>query len=377
MFRLIEAWMRNAAQTVLGGEEIVTPLVIDWDPGGRIHELAGFFNDRLFHLEDRRPQVLRYSADPGFLSMLAGMPPTDETVRLWEIGPFLRKSRRGELRGSEILQAFTMLDYHAISPSIGAASDEFSRILAAQVQLAATWTDDPAVKLTIVAGSESLADKPIAAAAELLAGPVLVEVVPEAKRYWRLQSFVCARGPYSLFNIQLDVENAKRFSIGVRDGRPTPGIVHANLASIERLMLVASSHAQTLDNPQFPLWLSPVQVRLLPIDEQHLRSCDLLAAWLGRAPLRCDVDDRPVPLRRRLRHADIEWVPFTVCIGPAEADHEGDWGGARLKVRSRDGELTEMSGAELRTLISEHGQGLPFIPLGYRRVGSRTPLSGA
>lgn len=374
MFRLIEAWMRDAAQNVLGGQEVVTPLVVDWEPGGRIHDLAGFFDDRLFHLKDRRPQVLRYSADPGVLTMLAGMTPVDETIRLWEIGPFLRKSRRGELRGAERLHSFTMLDFHAVSPSIESASDEFTRILAAQIQLAATWTDDPAARITVVAGAESLADKPIARATELLAGPVLVEVVPEAKRYWRLQSFVFARGPYSLFNLQLDVENAPRFSIGIRSGQPAPGIVHANLASIERLMLVATSRAQNLDDPQFPLWLSPVQVRLLPINESHLGASDSLAAWLGRAPVRCDVDDRPDRLRSRLRRADEDWVPFTVCIGPREAHDGTDWGATRLKVRSRGGEFTEMSAEELRALVTERGRGLPFLPLGYRQVSNRVSL---
>ena len=69
-----------------------------------------------------------------------------------------------------------------------------------------------------------------------------------------------------------------------------------------------------------PLWLSPTQVRLIPISEQFLEKVEEIAAKLKPHCIRVDVDDTANTLQKRIREAETDWTPYIVVVGQKEID---------------------------------------------------------
>jgi threonyl-tRNA synthetase len=74
------------------------------------------------------------------------------------------------------------------------------------------------------------------------------------------------------------------------------------------------------DVPQFPSWLSPTQVRVIPVAERHLGFAADLADRLNTARIRTDLDDREESVGKKVREAGMDWVPFVVVVGEPRSD---------------------------------------------------------
>ena len=97
--------------------------------------------------------------------------------------------------------------------------------------------------------------------------------------------------------------------------------------SLERFIGILIEHY----GGAFPLWLAPVQVRVVPVGEGHHDAARALAARLRDAGYRADVDDRGETLGRRIRDVELEKVPYAVVWGDRESDDA-------LAVRRRGGD---------------------------------------
>jgi threonyl-tRNA synthetase len=116
--------------------------------------------------------------------------------------------------------------------------------------------------------------------------------------------------------------------------------------------------AATMDTPQLPTWLSPTQVRFIPVNpDAHLGYCEDLADDLEAADIRVDIDDRDESVGRRIAGAETEWVPYYVVIGDDEI--EGDEPGVNVRTT---GEERDMSLGDLRSLVEEDVGDLPQRP---------------
>jgi threonyl-tRNA synthetase len=106
----------------------------------------------------------------------------------------------------------------------------------------------------------------------------------------------------------------------------------------------------------FPVWLSPVQLRIVPVSEDQL---DAAKALLSRFPgVRADVDDTGDTLAKQIRRAEKEWIPYIAVIGKKEA------ASGRLNVRVRATKQQRDIGVdELREEITRQTAGRPFKPL--------------
>ena len=96
--------------------------------------------------------------------------------------------------------------------------------------------------------------------------------------------------------------------------------------SLERFIGILIEHYAG----DFPLWLAPVQVRMLPVGETHRGAAAELAARLGEAGARVEVDDRDETIGRRIRDAELEKIPRVVVYGDRESADA-------LAVRERGG----------------------------------------
>ncbi len=116
-----------------------------------------------------------------------------------------------------------------------------------------------------------------------------------------------------------------------------PIVIHRALyGSFERFMAILIEHY----GGAFPLWLAPVQVRLLAVSEQHREGAHVIAGRIREAGYRVDVDDRDETLGKRIRDSELEKIPVVVVYGERESE-------AALAVRTRGEGQSTRSLAEL------------------------------
>ncbi|MHB1505646.1 MAG: His/Gly/Thr/Pro-type tRNA ligase C-terminal domain-containing protein, partial [Sulfobacillus sp.] len=136
---------------------------------------------------------------------------------------------------------------------------------------------------------------------------------------------------WQVATIQVDFQLPIRFELHYvdRDGKQkTPVMVHrAIMGSLERFIGVLVEHFAGA----FPLWLAPVQVRLLPISEAERQAAGAVAKALREDGVRAEVDDRNEKIGYRIRAAEKEKIPYVAVIGQREVE------AGTVAVRERGG----------------------------------------
>jgi len=134
---------------------------------------------------------------------------------------------------------------------------------------------------------------------------------------------------WQLATIQLDYQLPQRFELKYTDSDgqgKTPIVIHrALLGSMERFLGVIIEHYAGA----FPVWLSPVQVKLVSVSESHLPYCQTLAEEFKAVGIRVEVDDENETVGNKIRKAVNEKVPYMLVIGDKEA------GAPVLSIRDR------------------------------------------
>jgi threonyl-tRNA synthetase len=125
--------------------------------------------------------------------------------------------------------------------------------------------------------------------------------------------------------------------VGADNAEHTPYVIHrALLGSLERFVGILTEHYAGA----FPFWLAPVQVRVLPVGEQHHDDAETLALRLREAGHRVDVGEPTETIGKRIREAELEKIPVTIVYGDRESDES-------LAVRERGGEQSTLSLVDL------------------------------
>ena len=139
---------------------------------------------------------------------------------------------------------------------------------------------------------------------------------------------------WQLSTIQFDFNLPTRFDLEyvAPEGRKRPIMVHrAMFGSIERFTGVIIEHFAGW----FPLWLAPVQMKLLTLTDDQIPYAQEVAAKMREAGLRVELDTRPEKLGLKIREAHMQRIPYTAIIGKNEAAQ------GTLTVRLRDGNNTQ------------------------------------
>lgn len=150
--------------------------------------------------------------------------------------------------------------------------------------------------------------------------------------------------------IQLDFQLPQRFEaeyIGEDGNKHRPIMIHRVIfGSIERFMGILIEHFAG----KFPLWLSPVQVIVLPISDKYIAYAKEIEMILKKEGLRCEMDERAEKIGYKIRTARLERIPYMLVIGEKEAE------AGNVSVRGRDeGDLGSMSIERLLELLREEG----------------------
>jgi threonyl-tRNA synthetase len=153
---------------------------------------------------------------------------------------------------------------------------------------------------------------------------------------------------WQMGTIQLDAQMPQNFGLsymGADNKEHTPYVIHrALLGSLERFIGILTEHFAG----DFPFWLAPVQVRLLPVGEAHLAGAAAIAAQLKADGFRVDLGEPTETIGKRIRAAELEKIPFVVVYGDRESEES-------LAIRERHGAQSEESLADFRARLATLG----------------------
>ncbi len=125
---------------------------------------------------------------------------------------------------------------------------------------------------------------------------------------------------WQLATIQCDFNLPERFDLSFvneNGQKERPVVIHRAISgSLERFMGVLIEHYAGA----FPLWLSPVQVKVLPISEKHLEYAKIVADKLNSLDIRVELDESNESLGKKIRNAKTEKIPYLLVIGDKEAE---------------------------------------------------------
>jgi len=302
-------------------------------------------------------------------------------LRMFEITRYsFRREQRGELVGIRRLRAFTMPDMHTLTRDMGQAMEEFRKQYEASIAVlkdVGLDLGDYEVAIRFTKDFYNENKQFIEGLVDIVQKPVLIEMWDDRFFYFVLKfefNFVDTLDKASaLSTVQIDVENAERYDIAYVDEageKQRPILLHCSPSgAIERVMYAllekAAREAEQGKLPMLPTWLSPTQVRIIPVAERHQARALEVVKELG---FRTDIDDRDETVSKKIRDAGREWVPYVVVIG----DDEQASGQLTVTVRAnstpKSPAKAKMSVEDLRKQISSETAGKPWrrLPLPVR-----------
>ncbi|MDG6220258.1 MAG: threonine--tRNA ligase [Candidatus Thermoplasmatota archaeon] len=371
--KMIKALLEDyVTQRVLeyGGLEVETPIMYDYEHPS-LKKYLERFPARQYTIETPQKRVfLRFAACFGQFLMAhdATLSYRHLPLRLYEMTHYsFRVEQRGELSGLRRLRAFTMPDCHALCADLEQAKEElmtrFKLSKDMQEKIGFKMPDELELAIRITKPFWEENKEYVAKLVKDWGKPALVEMWDDQFFYFLMKyelNFVDSMDKAAaLTTDQIDVENAKNYGIKYIDhnGQETsPIILHLSPSgAIERVIYALLERESQKQRPMLPLWLSPTQVRFIPVNESMVPECLELAKRLG---CRADVDDRDATLGKKIREAEKEWVPFIVIYGEKEKES----GLLAVRVRTT-GAQENMTAEELGNRVSVETEGYPKRPL--------------
>ncbi len=374
------------------GMPVETPVM--YDLGNKaIREHADKFGERQYRFKQgSKDLMLRFAACFGQFMMKKDMYilPKHLPLKLYELSTYsFRYEQRGELVGLKRLRAFTMPDMHTVCLDIKQAMEEFEN----QFWMCLKTGDDLNTPYSVIFRyTQDFFDenkewffKIAKEYKEKYGKDVILELLPKRKHYWVgkvdmavIDSF---GRPIENPTVQIDVESAKRFNIVVHEGNEKvhPIILHCSpTGSIERvlcgLLEKASMDADAGVPPMLPVWLSPIQVRVIPVSDAHKDYALNVAKKLRENNIRADYDDREESVGKKIRNAGKDWIPYVVVIGDEEVENNALTITVREKSTLKKPVKEKMTIDELIEKIKEESKGFPYRPLSLPLYCSLQPI---
>jgi len=384
--RLIKSLLENYVldrAADMGAMEVETPIMYDMDHP-TLKKYLDRFPARQYQIEaDKKRLFLRFAACFGQFLMGHDMTISYKSMplKMFEITRYsFRREQRGELVGIRRLRAFTMPDMHTLTRDMSSAVEEFRKQYEASISvLKEVGLDLSDYEVAIRFTKDFYAEnKPfIESLVGIVNKPVLIEMWDERFFYFVLKfefNFVDNLDKASaLSTVQIDVENSERYDINYVDEngeKKKPILLHCSPSgAIERVMYAllekAAREAESGKLPLLKTWLSPTQIRVIPIAERHQARAFEVAEELG---FRTDVDDRDETVSKKIRDAGREWIPYVVVIGDEELASGSLTVTVRAESTPKSPAKAKMSIDDLRERIAAEIVGKPWrrLPLAVK-----------
>ncbi len=355
--------------------EVETPLMYDMNHP-TLKKYLDRFPARQYSIEaDKKHLFLRFAACFGQFLMSHDMTISYRNLplKMVELTRYsFRKEQSGELVGLRRLRAFTMPDMHTLCKDMDEAvrqfNEQYNMCINVLSNIGLSLSDyEVAIRFTrdfyeenkeFIIGLVKIVDK-----------PVLIELWDQRFFYFVLKfefNYVDAMNKASaLSTVQIDVENAERYDIKYidSDGKERrPFILHCSPSgAIERciyaLLEKAYMDSQKGMVPMLPVWLSPTQVRMIPVTEKHVEYAEKVAEGLK---CRVDIDDREETVGKKIRDAGKEWVPYVAVVGDEEIKNNNVTVTVRGESLPDKPANIKMTVQELNERISNEISGFPY-----------------
>jgi threonyl-tRNA synthetase len=338
-----------------GYVEVKAPIIFNkalWETSGHWQH----YRENMFLVESEGEQMgLKAMNFPGHFLIYASDVRSyrDLPIRLHEQTPLHRHEASGVLSGLTRVRQFSQDDGHCfvMESQIG---EEVERLLRLVQRVYGDFGLEPAMKLS-TRPAEFLgkieqwdhAERELRRALDAVGQAYVVnegdgafygpkidfDVVDAIGRKWQ-----CA-------TIQLDYQMPERFDlkyVGADNAEHRPVVIHrAIFGSFERFIALLIEHY----GGAFPLWLSPVQVAVLPLADRHVDYARSVRDRLAAAGLRVEVDERQEKIGYKIREAQLQKIPYMLVAGDREAAE------ATVAVRSRSG--GDLGAQRLEAFIAE------------------------
>lgn len=274
-------------------------------------------------------------------------------LRLFEFGTVYRHEQTGELNGMLRVRGLTQDDAHIFCTADQVEAEFRATIELTKFVLASVGLDDYRVQLSLrdpdstkYVGTEQQWDSAEGALRGVLqqSGLNFNEEPGEAAFYGPKADFMvrdCIGRSWQLGTVQLDYNLPERFKLeynGADNTTHRPVMIHrAPFGSLERFTGMLIEHFAGA----FPMWLSPEQVRVLPLSDKSLDYAVQVAKQLTEAGLKVTVDNTGGKVQAKIRTAQLDLVNYMAVVGPKEAE------AGHVALRDRiDGDLGSMPVAE-------------------------------
>ena len=391
--RLVKSLIEQFVTKIMheyGAMEVETPVMYDFNHPSLSDYLDRFPARQYIIKSEDKNLFLRFAACFGQFLMIrdAQFSYRQLPLRIYELTRYsFRREKSGEIAGLRRQRAFTMPDCHALCSDLEQAKKEFAiRLELCMKVLKGFELTKKDYELAIRFSKDFYNENRefIISLAKRFGKPVLIEMFKEKAFYWILKwefNFVDNQDKASALSTdQIDVENALRYAITYIDEngeRQHPLILHCSPSGgVERciyaLLEKAYKEQKKGEVPILPLWLSPTQVRIIPVSDKFSKDAERIAKNISKNPIRVDFDDRPLTMQKKVREAETEWINYVIVIGQKEISS------TNLPVRDRlAGEIKKMKLQELIDRILRKTKDKPFSPLPLpQRLSQRPQFHG-
>ena len=274
----------------------------------------------------------------------------DLPVRLAEFGTVYRHEQSGELNGMLRVRGLTQDDAHLFVTPDQVQSEFTDTLDLVKFVLQSVGLEDYSIQLSKrdpasdkYVGAPELWDEAEGTLRDVLeaSGLNYHEQEGEAAFYGPKADFMVRDAigrEWQLGTVQLDYNLPERFKleyVGADNTTHRPVMIHrAPFGSMERFVGMLIEHFAAA----FPLWLAPEQVRILNLNDDMLGYCGQVQEALRGAGFRVTIDDQSANIKKKIRDAQLDLVPYMLIVGPKDRDKGG------VSVRDRiDGDLGFMT----------------------------------
>ncbi|MCS3509312.1 aminoacyl--tRNA ligase-related protein [Achromobacter sp. JUb104] len=323
VFRVLADFLMEWISYNLDAREIRTPLAYNW-AAEPIRGHSGQFEQRLFIAgSDGGEVVFRPGGDFGVMSMLQTEQLSAKRLPMTflELCPSLRHGMRGELDGISRARYFTLIDLHTLALGESSALECYLSIVRAQHRLGLLFGFKSVLTWQVPKVLPDTMNRVVEKASADLGDAVLFDTYDQQKNYWTIQHHFHTEDGIGYADGQFDMETPQTFhlrAVGMNPDEQRMYLLHGAFDSVERWIVNLATRCLN-GRGDFPLWLCPVQVRLLVLHDNAWNSARRLDRFAARSGVRLRAEMCGDSVAKRINRSIEDWTPFTVVFGSREA----------------------------------------------------------
>ena len=326
---LLEYW--RACHKRYGYVEIATPIILNQDLWHRSGHWDHYKDNMYTTVIDGEDYAIKPMNCPGGMLVYKNEPHSyrDLPLRMAELGLVHRHEMSGALHGLFRVRCFTQDDAH-IFMTPDQMKDEIKGVVKIFDEIYSTFGLTYQIELSTMPedhmGDEKIwhfAEETLQAAIQEM-GKDFILNPGDGAFYGPKLDFHLADSlgrTWQCGTIQLDFQMPERFDleyVGEDGEKHRPVMIHrALMGSIERFIGVITEHFAGA----FPVWLSPVQVKVLPVTDRAAEYADQVAAQLTENGFRVEVDHRNEKIGKKIREAQLEKTPYMLVVGDRDMEN--------------------------------------------------------